>query len=125
MNNIIFDGTAPVLEGSWVNPRTGDRIDIKDSFFSDNEYIITTRDGRTLTYSALENYIRDDSRTIKVVKEESNKKPIKNNNVYTNDFKDPYIDESMFESDIIISEPVYNIPTKEDDSKSINNINYE
>lgn len=65
MNGITFDNTTPLLEGSWVNPRTGDRITIRDSFFSDNEYVITTVDGRTLNYRDLERYIRDDAHTIK------------------------------------------------------------
>lgn len=60
---ITFDGTAPMMEGTWFNPKTGDVIKIRDTFFENNNYIARTTDGRMLNYSQLQNYVRDDSKT--------------------------------------------------------------
>lgn len=62
---ITFDGTAPMMEGTWFNPKTGDVITIRDTFFENNNYIARTTDGRFLSYSQLQNYVRDDSKSIK------------------------------------------------------------
>lgn len=60
---ITFDGTAPMMEGTWFNPKTGDVITIRDTFFENNNYIARTTDGRFLSYSQLQNYVRDDSKS--------------------------------------------------------------
>ena len=60
-NGIIFDGGVPDMKGTWFNPRTGDKIVVRDTFFSDNQYMVQTMDGRLLGYNTLQNYIRDDS----------------------------------------------------------------
>ena len=62
---ITFDGTAPMMEGTWFNPKTGDVIKIRDTFFENNNYVARTTDGRMLNYSQLQNYIRDDSKSLK------------------------------------------------------------
>lgn len=61
---ITFDGTAPMMEGTWFNPKTGDVIKIRDTFFENNNYIARTTDGRMLNYNQLQNYIRDDSKEV-------------------------------------------------------------
>lgn len=58
---ITFDGTAPTMEGVWFNPKTGDRIKVRDTFFADNNYMVRTTDGRMLSYNQMQNYVRDDS----------------------------------------------------------------
>ena len=65
MPGITFDGTAPMMEGTWFNPKTGDVVKIRDTFFENNNYIARTTDGRMLNYSQLQNYIRDDSKSLK------------------------------------------------------------
>jgi hypothetical protein len=67
---ITFDGTAPMMEGTWFNPKTGDVIKIRDTFFENNNYIARTTDGRMLNYSQLQNYVRDDSKTPNTNKQE-------------------------------------------------------
>lgn len=61
---ITFDGTAPMMEGTWFNPKTGDVIKIRDTFFENNNYVARTTDGRMLSYSQLQNYVRDDSKSV-------------------------------------------------------------
>lgn len=61
---ITFDGTAPMMEGTWFNPKTGDVIKIRDTFFENNNYVARTTDGRMLNYSQLQNYVRDDSKSV-------------------------------------------------------------
>lgn len=68
---ITFDGTAPMMEGTWFNPKTGDVIKIRDTFFENNNYIARTTDGRMLNYNQLQNYIRDDSKSVS-----QNSKPV-------------------------------------------------
>lgn len=67
MNNqgIIFDSSAPIMEGTWFNPKTGDVIKVRDSFFDNNNYMVRTTDGRVLSYNQLQNYVRDDSKSLK------------------------------------------------------------
>lgn len=65
MPGITFDGTAPMMEGTWFNPKTGDVVKIRDTFFENNNYIARTTDGRMLNYNQLQNYIRDDSKSLK------------------------------------------------------------
>lgn len=56
--DVLFDG-GPIMEGTWFNPTTGDRFTVRDSFFEDNNYVVVTTDGRTLTYSQFQNYVKD------------------------------------------------------------------
>lgn len=72
MPGITFDGTAPMMEGTWFNPKTGDVIKIRDTFFENNNYVARTTDGRMLNYSQLQNYIRDDSKSVKKPVQEQN-----------------------------------------------------
>ena len=61
MNNGIMFGTqGPLMSGYWVDPRTGDSFTVKDSFFEDGQYIITTMDGRKLSYDIIQNYVQSD-----------------------------------------------------------------
>ncbi len=57
-SDVLFDG-GPIMEGTWFNPKTGDRFTVRDSFFEDNNYVVVTTDGRTLTYSQFQNYVKD------------------------------------------------------------------
>lgn len=58
-NNLIFDASSgPIMEGHWVNPKTGDTFTVRDSFFQDNQYIVQTTDGRMLDYNFIQNYVK-------------------------------------------------------------------
>lgn len=56
--DVLFDG-GPIMDGTWFNPKTGDRFTVRDSFFEDNNYVVVTTDGRTLTYNQFQNYVKD------------------------------------------------------------------
>ena len=60
MNGVTFGNEGPVMQGTWYNPTTGDAFVVRDSFFEDNQYVVTTTDGRYLKYSQLQNYIQSD-----------------------------------------------------------------
>lgn len=58
-DNLVFDASnGPIMEGHWVNPKTGDTFTVRDSFFQDNQYIVQTTDGRMLDYNFIQNYIK-------------------------------------------------------------------
>ena len=57
---MMFGGEGPVMTGTWYNPHTGDAFTVRDSFFEDNQYVVTTTDGRYFRYDQLQNYIQSD-----------------------------------------------------------------
>lgn len=60
MNGMMFGGEGPVMQGTWYNPNTGDAFTVRDSFFEDNQYVVTTTDGRYLSYNQIQNYVQSD-----------------------------------------------------------------
>ena len=60
MQGMMFGGEGPIMQGTWYNPSTGDFFTVRDSFFEDNQYVVTTTDGRYLYYNQLQNYIQSD-----------------------------------------------------------------
>lgn len=59
-NGITFGDQGPLMEGTWYNPSTGDSFTVRDSFFEDGQYMVTTMDGRMLGYNMIQNYIKSD-----------------------------------------------------------------
>ena len=57
---IMFDGGVPMLDGTWYDPKTGNSITIRDTFFEDNNLVIMTTDGRKIPYTQMERYIKSD-----------------------------------------------------------------
>lgn len=57
---MMFGGEGPIMQGTWYNPTTGDAFTVRDSFFEDNQYVVTTTDGRYFRYDQLQNYIQSD-----------------------------------------------------------------
>ena len=60
MNGMMFGGEGPIMQGTWYNPNTGDAFTVRDSFFEDNQYVVTTTDGRCLKYNQIQNYVQTD-----------------------------------------------------------------
>jgi hypothetical protein len=60
MNGMMFGGEGPIMQGTWYDPNTGDAFTVRDSFFEDNQYVVTTTDGRYLNYNQLQTYIQTD-----------------------------------------------------------------
>ena len=73
---MMFGGDGPVMQGTWYNPTTGDAFTVRDSFFEDNQYVITTTDGRYLRYDQIQNYIQSDMKLddLKQLKKENSVK---------------------------------------------------
>ena len=80
MNGMMFGGEGPVMQGTWYNPNNGDAFTVRDSFFEDNQYVVTTTDGRYLNYNQLQSYIQTDMKLedLKRMKDESNQNASKN-----------------------------------------------
>lgn len=97
---MMFGGEGPVMQGTWYNPQTGDAFTVRDSFFEDNQYVVTTTDGRYLQYNQLQNYIQtdmklDELKRIDVKKEEQvpteilnmiDTEPADNSKIQTDDY---------------------------------------
>lgn len=60
MNGMMFGNEGPIMVGTWYNPNTGDAFTVRDSFFEDNQYVVTTTDGRYLKYNQIQNYVQTD-----------------------------------------------------------------
>ena len=59
-SGLTFGSEGPMMEGTWYNTRTGDSFTVRDSFFEDNQFIVTTTDGRYLKYEQMQDYIKSD-----------------------------------------------------------------
>ena len=59
-SGLTFGSDGPMMEGTWYNTRTGDSFTVRDSFFEDNQFVITTTDGRYLKYEQIQDYIKSD-----------------------------------------------------------------
>lgn len=75
MQGIQFNMEGPVMSGTWYNPKTGDSFTVRDTFFEDNNYIVTTMDGRRLDYNFIQNYVKSDTPIPKM------EQPKKTNNI--------------------------------------------
>lgn len=59
-SGLTFGSEGPMMEGTWYNTRTGDSFTVRDSFFEDNQFVVTTTDGRYLKYEQIQDYIKSD-----------------------------------------------------------------
>lgn len=66
---ITFGSEGPLVQGTWINPNTGDSFTVRDSFFEDNQYVVTTTDGRYIRYDQLKNYVQADPKSIEGIKQ--------------------------------------------------------
>lgn len=74
---MMFGGEGPIMQGTWYNPHTGDAFTVRDSFFEDNQYVVTTTDGRYFRYDQLQNYIQSDMKLEDLKKMKVEKTPVK------------------------------------------------
>lgn len=61
-DGIYFDGSAPMVNGFWYNPNTGDSFGVVDSYFEDNQYIVKTDDGRFIRYEQFMDYVQTETK---------------------------------------------------------------
>ena len=66
---MTFGSDGPLVQGTWINPNTGDSFTVRDSFFEDNQYVVTTTDGRYIRYDQLQNYVQADPKSIEGIKQ--------------------------------------------------------
>ena len=116
---MMFGGEGPVMQGTWYNPQTGDAFTVRDSFFEDNQYVVTTTDGRYLNYNQLQNYVQSDMKLEDLKKSKANAKPEEEvlpdevSNLISGDVGASLIDELIIPEDMdILTKP----------SKAIGNI---
>lgn len=103
MQGMMFGGEGPVMQGTWYNPKTGDSFTVRDSFFEDNQYVITTTDGRYLNYNQIQNYVQTDMKpeALKNMKnniQNENKKeelPPEVSGLIANEDENAYFDDNM------------------------------
>jgi hypothetical protein len=118
MNGVMFGGEGPVMQGTWYNPKTHDIFTVRDSFFEDNNYVVTTTDGRCLSYNQIQNYIQTDT-PIEQLKESFKKEqenkveeiPAEIKSMLADVNEDPYSDY-MIPGDNIYGEALGNINQK-------------
>ena len=87
---MMFGGEGPVMQGTWYNPHTGDAFTVRDSFFEDNQYVVTTTDGRYFRYDQLQNYIQsdmklDELKKMKIENKQEEKLPTEVSNLINGD----------------------------------------
>lgn len=103
MNGLTFNSEGPIMSGTWYNPNNGDSFTVADSFFEDNQYVVTTTDGRYLKYEQLQNYIKSD-------------KPLDMNMLRSDKAQEPVVNDLPPEvmgllepDDLILSNPLGNL----------------
>lgn len=60
-NGIQFPGASPIADGFWVNRRTGKYVNVRDSYFEGDQYMVVTTDGERLDYNQFQEYVKCDS----------------------------------------------------------------
>ena len=105
---MMFGNEGPVMHGTWYNPNTGDAFTVRDSFFEDNQYVVTTTDGRYLKYDQIQNYVQTDMKLedLKKRKAENTKKeevlPSEVANILEgNEPSDPYNEYLLPDEDVL------------------------
>lgn len=69
MNGINFSIDGPMMTGTWYNHSTGDRFTVRDTFFENNQLLISTTDGRMMDYNTIQNYVQCDAKDLPRVKD--------------------------------------------------------
>lgn len=105
---LMFGGEGPMMTGTWYNPNTGDAFTVRDSFFEDNQYVVTTTDNRYFKYDQLQNYIQSDMKLeelkkMKIENKPEEKLPAEVSNLINGD--DNYSDMILPEDQQIVGKP--------------------
>lgn len=66
INSVGYSGSGipmqgdggPMMQGTWINPQTGNKFTVKDSFIEDGQFIVITTDGRRMDYNTIQNYVQ-------------------------------------------------------------------
>lgn len=63
-NGINFPIDGPYMNGTWYNPHTKDSFTVRDTFFENNQLVVSTTDGRILDYNIIQSYVQCDPKDI-------------------------------------------------------------
>lgn len=73
-NGIFIPGMeGPDISGTWYDPKTGNSITVRDTYFEDGQMRVRTSDGRVLDYNIMQNYIKSDKPIPKIETPEKQK----------------------------------------------------
>lgn len=129
-NGMTFGSEGPLVQGTWINPNTGDSFTVRDSFFEDNQYVVTTTDGRYIRYDQLQYYIQADPKSVEGIKQAAANKvkaeplPTEVSNLIATD--DDHVAETMITPEdyqLIYGTPNYGKTGREPITKSLGNLN--
>jgi hypothetical protein len=70
MNGINFSMDGPMMTGTWYNPNTKDSFTVRDTFFENNQLLVSTTDGRMLDYNMIQSYVQCDAKDIPALKQQ-------------------------------------------------------
>lgn len=70
MNGINFSMDGPMMTGTWYNPNTKDSFTVRDTFFENNQLLVSTTDGRMLDYNMIQSYVQCDAKDIPTLKQQ-------------------------------------------------------
>ena len=122
---MMFGGEGPVMSGTWYNPHTGDAFTVRDSFFEDNQYVVTTTDGRYFRYDQLQNYVQSDMKLEDLKKMKIENKPVEKLPAEVSELIDT--DAAYNESGLLLPEDealISSKPVKLGNIANNNNANY-
>ena len=127
---MMFGGEGPVMNGTWYNPNTGDAFTVRDSFFEDNQYVITTTDGRYLRYDQIQNYVQSDMKLedLKQIKNSRENVPLKEqlppevSNLIDTDYSEVKTEDSYY-NDLLLPEDEIYVNNTMNKTTSFGNIN--
>lgn len=57
-DGVQFGLEGPMMQGTWINPSTGHKFTVLDSFFQDGQFMVQTTDGQLLDYNTIQNYVQ-------------------------------------------------------------------
>lgn len=57
-DGLQFGMEGPNMTGTWINPNTGHKFTVRDSFFENNEFKVLTTEGQLLDYNMLQHYVQ-------------------------------------------------------------------
>jgi hypothetical protein len=99
-SGIAFNADGPMMTGTWFNPSTGHKFTVRDSFFQDGQFMVTTTDGQTLDYNTIQNYIQTTNE--QGVPKEPDKSLLKPNVQPTNEMLPPEVASILDNNDAAI-----------------------
>lgn len=119
-NGVTFGLQGPMMEGTWYNPVTNDSFTVRDSYWEDGQYMVSTMDGRILGYELIQNYIKSDKPINFPKKPVEEKLPAEVANLVETETDNLMLDDEM---DLITTKPTLGNINKNTNQFDATNIN--